>query len=215
MHRQNRTGLLGGVVRLLVYGFILFVAVSAVAPGVVEDPSQAIDQLAVLQEVVQGGSVDPESIDRSELEQRIHLYVNYRRAEHSLQSVAFDSELAEIARSYSQDMAERGFFSHYSPEGEDFSDRYADAGYDCSIREENRIYHGGENLARSHVGKPVQVDDEREVYTTVDELAQSIVTGWMHSPDHRDNMLNPVWQHEGIGAHITDDGTVYVTQNFC
>jgi uncharacterized protein YkwD len=212
MRLRDRSGLLAGILKLVLYGVVLFLAVSVAAPGVVENPSLAV---ARVQQLAVSESTDPDSIDRYTLEQRIHQQVNYRRAEHNLQALSYDTELAAIARSYSEDMATRGFFSHYSPDGADFADRYEDAGYECSIQSGNKIYQGGENLARNHVGKPVQTEDGRDVYTTEDELAQAIVTGWMHSPDHRDNMLKPVWEQEGIGASIRDDGTVYVTQNFC
>lgn len=215
-HRSGRLGLLKGILKLVLYGVVFVVALSVVAPQALDDPSLLLDRLQSAQRTSEDGTtVDVDSFDVRGLEHRIHQYVNYRRAEHGLDALSYDTELAAIARAYSKDMAERGFFSHYSPEGEDFSDRYDEAGYDCSITVDNKVYKGGENLARNHLGKPVTVDGGQEVYKTPDELAQAIVTGWMHSPRHRENMLKDVWRNEGIGAHVMDDGTVYVTQNFC
>lgn len=211
-----RQGLLSGIVKLLLYGVATFLVISFVYPTMLEDPAMVFDQVSAVQRAVDTGTtVDVDSIDPGTLERRIHHYVNQRRGTHGLDQLSFDARLAAIARAYSTDMAERGFFSHYSPEGESFQDRYDEAGYDCRVREGNSIYTGGENLARSYIGRPVMVNGQRETYTTVDGLAESIVVGWMNSPEHRENMLHPVWNREGIGVHLMEDGTVHATQNFC
>lgn len=213
---DRRPGLLKGILHLLLYAAVLFLAVSVTAPQVLENPEIVMEGLKSAERVAENGTtVDPDSINVRGLERRIHRYVNDRRSEHGLDALSYDTELAAIARSYSKDMAHRGFFAHLSPDGDDFSDRYDAAGYDCRIETDGKIYRGGENLARNHLGKPVRVNGERAIYTTADELAQAVVTGWMNSPKHRENMLSDVWRREGIGAYITDDGTVYVTQNFC
>lgn len=54
--------------------------------------------------------------------------------------------------------------------------------------------------------------------TNESELAEIIVTQWMESTGHRENILRPEWNSEGIGVAIDDtedDTVVYVTQNFC
>jgi uncharacterized protein YkwD len=38
--------------------------------------------------------------------------------------------------------------------------------------------------------------------------------GWMHSPGHRENILNPGWRVMGIGARQGVDGLWYVSQVF-
>jgi uncharacterized protein YkwD len=47
-----------------------------------------------------------------------------------------------------------------------------------------------------------------------EEIAESTVDGWMKSPNHKENILTPSWQSEGIGISATDY-KVYITQNFC
>jgi uncharacterized protein YkwD len=113
-------------------------------------------------------------------------------------------------------MATRGYFSHTSPEGETFADRYEAFGYDCRAPTDGGGYlTGGENIAQTWYDTPVRTDGGTVEYTTEEELARGIVTQWMNSPGHRDNILTAAWQNEGIGVYVTDDGKVYVTQNFC
>lgn len=210
-----RRGVLGSLFKLLLYGGIAFVALTVVYPAMLEDPQIRAGLQSAKLAAETGTTVDVDTVDVQQLERRVHHYVNQQRTARGLDSLSYDMELASIARGYSEDMAQGGFFSHFSPTGEDFSDRYAEAGYDCRVRVENKIYKGGENLAKNYIGRPVIVGDGREIYTTPDQLARAVVTGWMNSPEHRENMLKPFWRREGIGAHLKQDGTVYVTQNFC
>lgn len=42
-----------------------------------------------------------------------------------------------------------------------------------------------------------------------------IVDGWMNSTGHRENILNPDYEASGTGVFITENGSVYATQEFC
>ncbi|NET86188.1 MAG: CAP domain-containing protein [Moorea sp. SIO1F2] len=70
-------------------------------------------------------------ISLSGLEQEIHRLVNQDRKTYSLLQLFLDSDLSEIARKHSQDMANRKFFSHQTPEGKSPTDRAIAAGYTC------------------------------------------------------------------------------------
>lgn len=148
--------------------------------------------------------------NESQLEQEIHKEINDRRQEHGLSALDSDSALAEVARSHSQDMATRGYFEHESPEGADFSDRYRRHGYSCEVTVSGNQYStGGENIAYR---------SSTSLETNESELAEFIVDGWMNSTGHRENILRPFWQSEGIGVNISREGdmtTAYATQNFC
>ena len=153
-----------------------------------------------------------DELDRTAVERAVHEAVNEERAERGLDELAFDTELRDIARDHSQDMAERGYFAHVDPDGNDVTDRYEAAGYECSVDG----YTGGENIAQTWYDTPVRTDGGDAVqYETERELAEGIVTQWMNSPDHRENLLAPYWEKEGIGVYVTDDDRVFVTQNFC
>jgi uncharacterized protein YkwD len=112
-------------------------------------------------------------------EQEMLRLVNIERDKAGLPPVEFDTALRDVARAHSQDMFERGYFSHYSPEGQSPFDRMNKAGIAYA--------HAGENLA----------------------LAPSTslaMQGLMNSPGHRANILNPDFGKIGIGVI---DGGIY------
>jgi uncharacterized protein YkwD len=148
----------------------------------------------------------------------IHRMINEERKKNRLGNLEWDRQLAEIALSHSEDMAERGYFDHLSPEGEDFSDRYREYGYTEETRIGNQVYVGGENLFQYNVVASTTYGSEsNEVYDYVfndlEDLARAAVEGWMESPGHRENILAP-FSREGIGVAVTDEGEVYITENF-
>jgi uncharacterized protein YkwD len=99
--------------------------------------------------------------------------VNKERAERGLKTLTFDSTLREVARYHSKDMFERGYFSHYSPEDEDVSDRAERYEVDYMVIGENLAY--APNLEIAH-------------------------RGLMNSEGHRANILSEDYNKIGIGV---------------
>ncbi|MFP8889331.1 CAP domain-containing protein [Natrialbaceae archaeon A-CW2] len=167
----------------------------------VGSPAQLDDDTAVGEPVTDDpgtSSVGPAgSVTSDAVEVAIHERINEIRTEAGLSSLEHDDEIANIARTYSHDMAERDFFAHVSPEGERPADRFGDL-FPNSCRAI------GENLA---VFNTVGTTD-------AETLAERIVDGWMESPGHRDNILTESWDRQGIGVYA-DDSRVYATQKFC
>jgi len=153
----------------------------------------------------------------SELEKRIHHLINEERRKHGLSSLAWNNALSIIARKHSNDMAKRNYFSHFSPEGHDFTYRYKQDGYSCAIPEGGRIYLGAENIFQNNLyDRIVYVNDVAHYeWNSMAKIAETTVQGWMNSPGHRKNILTPHWKTEGIGVVISPDDKVYITQNFC
>lgn len=118
------------------------------------------------------------SIDEAAEFEMISL-VNKERVQRGVPALKFDPKLREIGRKHSADMFKRGYFSHYSPEGETVADRATKAGIDFLVI--------GENLA----------------YAPSLELAHQ---GLMNSQGHRANILSPDYGKIGIGVI---DGGVY------
>ena len=116
-------------------------------------------------------------------------------------------------------MQSRNYLSHDSPEGKGFSYRYRQGGYVCEIRVGSFTYIGAENVALSHLYNSMTREDGIAYYNwnSPQEIAQRTVSGWMNSPGHRKNILEPHWRHEGIGVRIetTPGNKIYITQNFC
>lgn len=191
---------LGTVVKIILALIILVVAVGGVAYVTIvsaEEPAEELNQVQV--------------------EYQIHQNVNAEREAQNLEPLEFDTDLRDIARGYSKQMVHENFFGHYDARGHSFKDRYDAVGYNCSIPlNETHNLQGGENLAQSHYDKPVKTaQGTEETYTTIDELANGVVSDWMDSPEHRENILTSEWETEGIGVYVTEDASVYVTQNFC
>ncbi len=113
--------------------------------------------------------------------QMIHL-INSIRSSHGLQLLEPNPILNSIARSRSRDMLNRGYFSHYTPEGKNI----------FNILVENGVMYacGAENLSQASPpswGSP-----------------EAVVNNWMSSGAHRANMLNPHYGQLGLG--VVDSG---------
>ena len=174
-----------------------------------------------LTEQAVGTATDAESeINTTLVERAIHERVNEIRTERGLQPLDYSPALAEIAASFSRQMAREEFFSHVAPDGATFADRYDRFGYDCRVRTgENRYATGGENLAYTYAYAPVRTEAGVVSYDGNEtRIARGIVSGWMNSSGHRQNLLRPYWENEGLGVVLDpEDGRtqVVVTQNFC
>ncbi len=164
------------------------------------------------------GKIQEVTSNAANLAADIHKLINEERRNNGLKALQWDQSLANIALSHSKDMAARDYFDHINPEGEDFADRYEEHGYRLETHIGDRVYVGGENLYLNNVVRSYTYDEETgEVfayqYNDMKELARSTVRGWMESPGHRDNILTP-FTREGIGICVTDEGEVYITENF-
>jgi uncharacterized protein YkwD len=124
------------------------------------------------------------------METFVQQQINQIRQKQGLSELRSNSKLAEVARRYSQKMAEQNFFSHTSPNGDRVTERVRSAG----------IYYWivGENLFRG---------------TNFPDPAAEAVEGWMNSPGHRENILRPEYRETGIGVWRVGN-TYYFTQLF-
>ncbi|MDA8175279.1 MAG: CAP domain-containing protein [Nitrospiraceae bacterium] len=150
------------------------------------------------------------------LEARIHQLIDVQRVKAGLKPLVFSRRLCAIARGHSRDMAQRDYFSHFSPEGESPLARYRQAGFSCRIRVGYRIYEGGENIFQNNLYSSVMYINGTPHFNwnSLEEIARSTVSGWMNSPGHRRNILEPVFRAEGIGVYIKGR-KVYITEDFC
>lgn len=138
------------------------------------------------------------------IENLIHDSVNRHRLSAGLDALERDIEIDAIARDHSQDMAERGYFEHHTPEGLDPTDRADLAGYECMTRYDTYYTYGlAENIFH-HTG----------TWYGAERLASESMNGWMNSPGHRQNIMNPDYNRLGVGVAIGASG-MYATQNFC
>jgi uncharacterized protein YkwD len=159
------------------------------------------------------------AVEATDLAKRIHAQINMKRKKHGLKTLAWSDALSRIAAKHSRDMANRRYLGHTSPEGNGVSYRYQQGGYSCEIRVGMTVYTGAENIALSHLYNSMKTQNGITDYdwNSAQEIARRTVDGWMNSPGHRENILVPYWQHEGIGIEIEggSGNKIYITQNFC
>jgi uncharacterized protein YkwD len=141
---------------------------------------------------VQAYEVDEtEDIDPAEGEQELFALINHDRRGAGLEPLIWDNRLAAIARSHSREMAERRYVAHVSPTTGDADARVRAAGLAFSLVSENVAQEGSTKQAHQ---------------------------GFMGSPGHRANVLNPRLTHVGIGivaATSRGSGTpLYITELF-
>lgn len=174
-------------------------------------------QFAHTQSQISGGNLsaylglDSSEITPEQIESRIHELINEERVNQNLNTLSYDSVLANIARAHSSDMVKRNYFAHDSPEGLNAIDRGNLAGYPCKKQKGRVISEGiAENLALTPIGNSEECG---KVYT-VEHISTCTVSGWMNSPPHRKNILIADYETEGIGI-IQKENEFYITQNFC
>lgn len=126
------------------------------------------------------------------LEQLVLEQVNAERRSAGLDPLAMSDELMSIARAYSQDMAERNYFSHVNPEGKLVYDRAETAGLTNWV-------NLGENIARNRGYK---------------DPATVAVREWLKSQSHRSVMLDPRYRETGVGVWVGPDETFFFTEVF-
>lgn len=116
---------------------------------------------------------------------------NNDRKQDSLGTLTINQKLVEAAQAKANDMAQKGYFAHTSPDGRTSWSWFNDAGYAFSF--------AGENLA-------VNFADSEDV-----EQA------WMDSPTHRANILNGKFTEIGIATaegEYKGKKTIFVVQMF-
>jgi len=134
---------------------------------------------------------------------------NRDRAAHGLAPLAADPLLTEAARQHSDEMRDRGYFSHESPVSRyrTWVLRIARAGVTDATSGENIGTYGS-----NHHG------------ATFEAFVATLQDNLMHSPPHRANLLNPGFNTVGIGLSIGESASasspavplpaMWITQDF-
>lgn len=130
----------------------------------------------------------PNAAPLSSLEQEVFRLVNAERARAGVPALTYNWQLARVARYKSQDMIDRGYFSHTSPTYgspfkmmESFGLRFSAA---------------AENIAMGQ------------------RTPAEVMRSWMNSAGHRANILSRNVTQIGVGAAKARNGTIYWTQMF-
>lgn len=106
---------------------------------------------------------------------------NQQRQQNGLSALRYDNQLASAAQTHTQNMALQDFFSHTGLDNSQPWDRVNQTGYSWS-----RVT---ENIAAGQ------------------RTAEQVVNGWMNSPGHRANILDPNVQEIGLGHYYLSNDT--------
>ena len=130
----------------------------------------------------------PSLSDVKAIENKVFELVNIQRVSNGVQPLAYNWQLARVARYKSTDMATKGYFSHTSPTyGSPF------------VMMENfglSFSSAGENIAYGQM------------------TPEDVMNAWMNSPGHRANILGANFTQIGVGYCTNSNGVPYWTQQF-
>jgi uncharacterized protein YkwD len=145
-----------------------------------------------------------------DLERQIYESINVERRANDREPLVWDDTLGSVARTHSEDMANRGYFKHVNPEGQTPMKRLEQAGY-------NKCRVVGENIFQNNLYSHVITERKRTTYdwNSMEKIAATTIKGWTDSPDHRQNILQGNYTRSGVGVAIAGDDKVYITQVFC
>jgi len=155
----------------------------------VTELQKANPQIKDFSKIVPGQKITiPNTINVNTIESQVVTLVNKERAKVGLQALKTGSTLSYVARLKSQDMVNKGYFSHTSPTYGSPFNMMEHFGLNFSA--------AGENIA---YGQPTPA---------------TVMNAWMNSPGHRANILNPSFTYIGVGAAKNSVGVIYWTQEF-
>jgi uncharacterized protein YkwD len=120
-------------------------------------------------------------LNETQMESSITCLINDERSSYGLRPVTGNGDLRQAAVSHSSEMISESYFEHTSPAGLSFIDRIQSTGYMNGARS----WTVGENLVWG---------------TGPLSTPQALVTAWMNSPPHRENLLRPAFREIGVAA---------------
>ncbi|MGH2942965.1 MAG: CAP domain-containing protein [Solirubrobacteraceae bacterium] len=131
-----------------------------------------------------GATLVPDRANMARVRTATLCLLNAERGKRGLAPLSSHRQLRKAAQAYSANMVRQRFFAHVSPQGTTLRSRVSRTSY---LRGRLSSWSLGENLAW---GSGDRATPKR------------IVRSWMHSPGHRDNILDPSFRDIGIGVVI-------------
>jgi uncharacterized protein YkwD len=114
--------------------------------------------------------------------------INAERVRQGCKPLRIEARLSDAAWRQSRAMATRHYFSHTGMDGSTPGRRVKDTGY---------VYQ--------MVGENIEINSDDP---------EAVVSAWMNSPGHRQNILLCAFKETGIAMYQTDDAGTYWTQVF-
>lgn len=97
-------------------------------------------------------------------------------------ALVWDDKLTEAAQKHANDMSSKNFFSHKGSDKSSVDERIEREGFEWQLV--------GENIADGYMSEA------------------HVIEGWMDSPGHCKNMMNPGFSH--VGVAVSSDGRYWV-----
>lgn len=172
--------------------------VTALASVAIGAPAAQAGPIASASANCRGADAQPGSVSATTFRASTLCLVNRERSARGMRKLRTNKRLGRAARGHAEDMVRRTYFAHDSLSGKTFIDRIEHAGY----MRRAHSWTVGENLAwgTGHEATPRQ-----------------IAIAWMHSPEHRANILKRRYREIGIGIveaapqHGAGHGATYAT----
>ncbi|MDT8717814.1 hypothetical protein IAI10_14190 [Clostridium sp. 19966] len=143
----------------------------------------------------------------SDVEDRIIVLCNDERSKLGTSALSSIETLREVARYKSDEMLQYNYFQHVSPvTGFQPWDLAATYGWHSSTYGENIWMVQADGLDPNN-------EQQMQAYRA-HITAERIVSDWMNSPDHRENILNKNYTKIGVGLAFSSCGRSYATQEF-
>src|SRR3954451_7466928 len=130
-----------------------------------------------------GADVVPAADNVAVVGQATLCLLNQQRAANGIGPLVENAALSTASTGYSQRMLAQGFFGHESPDGSTLVQRLTDAGY----LGDDDAWVVGENIGWGQASLAT---------------ARSMVTAWMNSPGHRENLLSADYTQVGLGLAL-------------
>lgn len=105
-------------------------------------------------------------------EENVANLINQKRSEYDLPKLKINSELNTAASNKSKDMLNRHYFEHFA---------FGLSPWDFIVMSGYNYLYAGENLAMDF------------------NTSEGMVSAWLNSPTHRENILNPDYTEMGLG----------------
>lgn len=122
---------------------------------------------------------------------RLFSLTNQKREESGLQSLKLNEELSKAAEEKAKDMLANDYWSHNNPQGK--------SPWDFIISSNYKYLYAGENLAKDFAN------------------SDGVVSAWMKSPTHRENILQDKYEDVGfavLNGRLNGEETTLVVQMF-
>lgn len=130
----------------------------------------------------------PNAAPLKTIEDEVVRLTNIERTKRGLQPLAYNWQVARVARIKSQDMINNNYFSHTSP-----------------------VYGSPFKMLESYA---LRFSSAAENIAYGQRSAQEVVNTWMNSAGHRANILSANVTQIGVGVAKKSNGTLYFTQIF-